>query len=499
MRNFILGINKTQMSKSKFQNQNSNLKVYEIILGLSITIFVIFFSFLSIKRYQTLNSYYYDLGIMNQVVYNTSQGRFLEMTNQDLKRNISRFAIHFDPILAVFAPFYKIYSGPEILLVGQALILGLGALAVYLLSVKILKKQQISLIFSISYLLYFAVQRAVLFDFHAVTLATTFLLFTFYFLETKKYNLYYLFIILCLLTKEHIGLIVFMLGLYLFFIKKDNKQGIITSLTGLVFFIATVYIIIPYFRGSEHFASNYFVDINIRLRSIVLSGIDYTKMIFIPVIYSVFSPLSLMIALPEWAINTLSANGNQRSFFFHYNSVIVAIIFYSLILGFKNFNDVIKNQKIRIMVFTAFIFFSLRSIYLFNPVPSLVRYPVKYRELDLVAKTSLNTWIQNLSNENIKVSTTPKLAPFFTKRRFYINFLFDSAFSEIGLTNEDILKTIDNYKMADYIIIYRPEIGDLNSQKLPVKYYQRLREDIEYQMIYSDDRDEKSLEVYRKI
>jgi uncharacterized membrane protein len=194
MRNFILGINKTQMSKSKFQNQNSNLKVYEIILGLSITIFVIFFSFLSIKRYQTLNSYYYDLGIMNQVVYNTSQGRFLEMTNQDLKRNISRFAIHFDPILAVFAPFYKIYSGPEILLVGQALILGLGALAVYLLSVKILKKQQISLIFSISYLLYFAVQRAVLFDFHAVTLATTFLLFTFYFLETKKYNLYYLFI-----------------------------------------------------------------------------------------------------------------------------------------------------------------------------------------------------------------------------------------------------------------------------------------------------------------
>ena len=114
---------------------------FQIILWFCIVFFIIFFSYLSIKRYQTLNSYYYDLGIMNQVVYNTSKGRFLEMTNQELKRNASRLAIHFDPILALFAPFYKIYEGPEILLIGQALILGLGAWAVCLISEKILKKK----------------------------------------------------------------------------------------------------------------------------------------------------------------------------------------------------------------------------------------------------------------------------------------------------------------------------------------------------------------------
>src|SRR3989338_6269034 len=131
---------------------------FQIILWLFIIIFVTVFSYLSIRRYKTLNSYYYDLGIMNQVVYNTSQGRFLEMTNQDLKKNVSRLAIHFDPILALFAPFYKIYEGPEVLLIGQAIILGLGALAVYLISQKILKKNLTSLIFALTYLFYFAIQ-----------------------------------------------------------------------------------------------------------------------------------------------------------------------------------------------------------------------------------------------------------------------------------------------------------------------------------------------------
>ncbi|MEK7522425.1 MAG: DUF2079 domain-containing protein, partial [Patescibacteria group bacterium] len=184
---------------------------FQILLWFSILTFIVLFSYLSIKRYQTHNSYYYDLGIMNQVVYNTSQGRFLEMTNQDLKKNVSRLAIHFDPILAVFAPFYKIYEGPEVLLIGQAVILGLGALAVFLISQKVLKKNLISLIFSLTYLFYFAIQRAVLFDFHAVTLATTFFLFALYFNLVKKNNWYYVFIFLSLLTKEHIGLVVFFL------------------------------------------------------------------------------------------------------------------------------------------------------------------------------------------------------------------------------------------------------------------------------------------------
>ena len=110
---------------------------FETVLWLAIVIYIAIFSFLSIRRFQTLNSHYYDLGIMNQVVYNTSRGKFLQMTDQVMKKNIDRMAVHFDPILAVFAPLYYIYQGPETLLIVQTVILALGAWAVFLIAKKI--------------------------------------------------------------------------------------------------------------------------------------------------------------------------------------------------------------------------------------------------------------------------------------------------------------------------------------------------------------------------
>jgi len=458
---------------------------YQFLLWLSIISFIVIFSFLSIRRYKTLNSYYFDLGIMNQVVYNTSHGRFLEMTNQDLKKNVSRLAIHFDPILAVFAPFYKLYEGPEVLLIGQAIILGLGALAVYLISQKILKKNLTSLVFSLTYLLYFSIQRAVLFDFHSVTLATTFFLFALYFNLIKKNFWYFIFIFLCLLTKEHVGLVVLFLGAYLFFIKKEKTVGIITAILGTIFFVATVYFIIPYFRGSEHFASGYFSNIIGRLSDITKDGVAYVFMLINPLFYALFSPLTLLISLPEWAINILSINENQRSIYFHYNSIITAFLFYSFILGFRNFNRIIKSRFLRGLFFLIFFSCNLYSLYLHNPVPYFVKSPVNYRELNKIKNQTIKYWVNKLMDENIKVSTTPKLAPFFTNRKYYYNFLYDSEYASMGQTDKDIIKNeIDKYSLADYIIINRPEIGDLSKETLQVKFYFKLLDDKNFQMIF---------------
>lgn len=470
---------------------------FQIILWFCIVFFIIFFSYLSIKRYRTLNSYYYDLGIMNQVVYNTSQGRFLEMTNQDLLKNTSRLAIHFDPILAFFAPFYKIYEGPEVLLISQTIILGLGAWAICLIAEKILKRKLISLIFSLTYLLYFAVQRAALFDFHAVTLATTFFLFAIYFQEVKKWTWFFLFIILTLLTKEHIGLVVFFFGIYLFIIKKEKKIGLITSIVGLLFFIVTVCFVIPYFRGNEHFAMKYFVDIKSRYKDIIIDGYSYIKLLLPSVFYSLFSPLTLAISFPEWAINILSINSNQRSILFHYNSVIVSFIFYSLILGYKNFTKIIKNRTIQNVFFAFFLVLNMKSIYKYNPVPDFVKYPVSYKQMDSIKNNSIKTWQNNLKDENIKVSTTPKLAPFFTARKYYYNFLYDPSFGEMGVKENDILKNeMNKYVLADYVIINKSEIGNVNKKTLPAKFYQGLIKNLDFKLIFSDSQD---IEVYKKI
>ena len=474
----------------------------KIILGLAIIVFSVYFSSLSITRLNTLNSYYYDLGIMDQVVYNTSQGRILEMTNPTYLKNMNRLAIHFDPILALLSPLYKLYNSPVTLLISQVIIVGLGALAVFLISNQVLKNQWISLLFSLSYLFYFPVERAVIFDFHSVTLATTFLLFAFYFDLIKKYFWFYLFIGLSLLTKEHIGLMILMVGLYQYFIGKKKKIGLITSIIGLLFFVITVYVIIPFFRGDTHFATSYFNDATSRINAIVIDGYKYSKMLIIPTFFSLLSPLSLIIALPEWAINIVSSNSNMRSILFHYNSVIVAVIYYSLILGFNNFQQLVKKNKILIYGgLILFVALNIRSGYNYNPVPiNIVKHPVIYQPITMIKDRSIKYWQEKLKDDNIKVCTTPKLAPFFTHRQYYYNFLYDSAYVEMGLTENDIIRDkINKYKLADYIIINRSEIGDIDKDGLPVKFYFQLIDDPNYQMIYTDDQAGDSIEVYQNI
>ncbi len=482
------------------------IKIKHLLLFV-IVVFSVYFSYLSIKRVYSFNSYYYDLGIMDQVVYNTSRGRILEMTNQTFNRNMNRLAIHFDPILILFAPFYRIFPHFSVLLIFQSFIIGLGALAVFLLGKKIIKNERISFLFSLLYLLNFQNQRAILFDFHSVVLSTSFFLFAAYFYEIKKYFLFFFFIILSLLTKEHVGLIVFFFGLYILIIKRDLKISILTSFIGSLFFLLTNNWLIPYFRQESHFALKYFSDLGGNQNEIFLSLIknpqliiekiispqnyDYHRRLIYGNLYSIFSPLVYLIALPEFLINLLSKNVNMRSYYFHYQSIIIPFSFYSLIKGFKNFHDLIKNKIIRVSVFLIFLFGNIYLFYHYSPLPYFTKESVGYR----VNKSQLSTvlyWANKLNNEKIKSATTPKLAPFFTQRIFYLNFLYDSSLHSQGYSDDEIFVTKKgSYRQADYVIIYKREI----STKAAKKIYQQLLDDKNYQLIFNQD----EIEVFKKI
>ena len=321
---------------------------FEIILWFFILAYIVYLSFLSIQRYLSLNSSYYDLGIMNQVVYNTAHGRFLEMTNQALDKNVSRLATHFDPILAFLAPFYFIYPSPSTLLIIQTIVLAIGAWFIYLIAKNTLKNKIYAFIFSLSYLSLFLVTRTNLFDFHPVALATTFLLAAIYFEIVNKNVLTFIFIILSLLTKEHVGLVTFFYGLYIFFLKKKKTFGLFICLTSIIFFASTIFFIIPYFRQATHFAAKYFNDfgdtpekaiggILFSPKKILAILIKKDTLIYLSRfllsygVLAVFAPFFLVIAGPEILINVLSANNNMRSFYFHYNSLIVPFLVVSAI------------------------------------------------------------------------------------------------------------------------------------------------------------------------
>ena len=120
----------------------------------------------------------------------------------------------------MLAPFYFIWSDPKVLLVIQSVVVGLGAVFVYALSRDVLKGKWLPLLLAEVYLLNPSLQRANLYDFHAVVLSSTFLLGAFYFLQKKRLLLFLFMLFLAAITKEQVWLIVAFFGVYIAWFKK---------------------------------------------------------------------------------------------------------------------------------------------------------------------------------------------------------------------------------------------------------------------------------------
>lgn len=475
----------------------------ESILVFFVLAFIVYFSIVSINRLNTFRSNYFDLGIMDQVIYNTSRGRFLEMTNQDLRANASRFAIHFDPLLAFFAPIYLLYPNPIILLIAQAIAVGFGAVAVYLIGNTLLKNTVYSLLFAVSYLFYFPNQRAVIFDFHAVVFATTFLLFAIYFSLIKKYRIVLLFVLASLLTKEHVGLITFLFGLYIFFFQKERRYSLVLIGMSLLFFIATFFYIIPNARQSSHFALRYFEDVGDSPNSVIANLIKnplyiwnhistdeakrYLNSLFMPhLVFMIMAPFEFLIALPELAINLISTNSNMRASYFHYNAVLVPFIYFSAIMGFR-------RMKFRNILLVVYLASNIYFMYQYSPLPfRFMRQPYMMKPINQQKMASIREWQVLLADDSIPVATTPSIAPFFTNRRYFYNFLYDTGFRGAGLSEDDIINDIGTYKNAKYIVLSISEVDSEGS--LSQKFYKNLQTNADYKVVYSKN----DIIVYRQ-
>ncbi|NMB84102.1 DUF2079 domain-containing protein [Candidatus Roizmanbacteria bacterium] len=461
--------------------------------------YVVIFSFLTVRRLINLDAHYYDLGIMDQVVYNASKGRIFQMTHPDDIINISRLAIHFDPIMMVFSPLYLIKATPAILLVGQTIVIGLGGIFIFLIAKKILESRWAAVLFVFLYLNYYPLHLTNLFDYHAVTFATTSLLAVFYFFEfqplKKKFMnrvLGILFMAIAFLSKENIALILVFLSGYFFLTKKKEKKLYASLvLANTILFILIVFKIIPSFNGDISFAVKYYdfrYPLALLRQLVSRRSIFYVGNLLLPFSFlSLLSPQYLVIAAPEFLINLLSSNDNMRQLYFHYTAVIAPFVAVSSIYGFKKLLKLPKfSEKIALLTTISLTISILCSCHFELP-------KLSYRTADKNTINEVNYWRDVLKNDKIKVSATGSIAPFFTEREYFFNFLFDPAYEYMGRTSDEIQKNIDKYEEADYVVIFAEDINLNNS--LEADYYNHLKANKNFQQIASNN----NIEVYKKL
>jgi uncharacterized membrane protein len=223
-----------------------------IALGIAAAYFVLY-SALAVLRHESYHSFGFDLGLFDQVFWNTTQGRPFESTmSQALPVPHSLLGDHFSPIFLALMPFYYAFPHPETLLVIQTFALALGAWPVYLLA-RLKLPPGYALAWIAVYFLFVPLAYINLDDFHDVALSVAPLGFALYFLEKGRRWWFLFSLLVTFLVKEEMALIGAGFGLYALVGKRDWKLGLGVLLGSLLAFAAVIQLAIPHFADGRSY------------------------------------------------------------------------------------------------------------------------------------------------------------------------------------------------------------------------------------------------------
>src|SRR5437588_742018 len=152
-----------------------------------VVLYAVVFGSLALIRHWAFHSTALDLGVFDQVLWNTVHGRFMEST-LSLERcdPHSFFLDHFSPALLLIVPFYAVFQRPETLIVFQTAALALGAWPVYLMARHYLPRGGGRLVWVAVYVLSAPLAWITFYDFHEITIAVLPLGLAMYFLATRR-------------------------------------------------------------------------------------------------------------------------------------------------------------------------------------------------------------------------------------------------------------------------------------------------------------------------
>lgn len=395
----VEGINTLIWGSYMFQSQLLHLgktaacRWHWVVVSGLVFIYVVTLSTLSILRHDAFASNF-DLANMDQTVWNTSMGRIFQLTSDE--NTVSRFSIHADIILIFLAPLYWIWDDVRVLLVTQSLVLGLGAIPVYLLAYHLLQNKVVSLVMVFAYLMNPSLQWTNIYDFHPVSFAITFLLFAVYCVFKKDVRGYCFWVLLALLTKEQISLLILMLGVAIYIQYRNKVWAGLSILVGGTWFVLMVFIVMPWFSTEgSHWAWKWYEigDDTSQQGGFWLSLIprawnaftspdliqNYLVMLFKGFAYVPLLGLPwVLVAAPDLMINAISTQAQMRSIMFHYDSGVTPFLTVGMIVGiywfYRGIEFGVKNTivaKVALYGISTYLLLgSMRVNYNYSPLPT---------------------------------------------------------------------------------------------------------------------------------
>lgn len=283
-----------------------------------------------------------DLGTYTQILYNLASFHHFPPYNSILGQTAWGDHAHF--IMAVLAPLFALYPHDITTLIIQLVAITTSAWAIYAIAQKRFHNYFYSYAILIAYLLFFGVQYALAFDFHANVLTASFLAWLFYAYETKRTKMYWTMLILVLLTREDASLFAGAFGTYAIFAgsKKEKIVGAITLGISLVTFFAVNYAIMPMWEPHKKALAYFDVDQRLLLHPVKMIENMTDSSVKIRTMRNLFgsfgllslaSPFTYLTATPNLIARFLSPEQQRWDMKMHYSASLVSIISYGAILG----------------------------------------------------------------------------------------------------------------------------------------------------------------------
>lgn len=301
----------------------------------------------SISRYERLISQGYDLGIFEEAVRDYAHGRAPVVALKAPGFNL--LGDHFHPILALLAPFYRVFPSAVTLLVAQAALMALAVVPLTRWAHQV-RGPRTALVVGCAVGASWGIVKAVSDDFHEIAFAVPLLAFAVTALGHRRWRAAALWSLPLLLVKEDQGLTVAAIGGYIAWqggreLRKYRWWGLGLAATGLVGTAVEVLVLLP--AMNPHGGFDYWNQLpggstgtagagGGALHALLHVGWPPVKWLLLFLLAAptgflcLRSPLTL-ICVPTLAWRLLSDNPHYWGVSYHYSAVLMPLVFAGMV------------------------------------------------------------------------------------------------------------------------------------------------------------------------
>ncbi len=309
------------------------------LLIVLITGYILVISYASIRKFQ-LYEMGFDLGLIQQAVWNTIHGRFFESYAYDFTNNLLGTDSFF--VLLIFMPFYALLPNPATMLVIQTLVVASAAIPVYLLAQQIVGHRWAGPLAALLYLAYLPVINGNLYEIRERIMAGAFVLWMMLCIYRGWYRRMWLPLVLALSCRLDATIGVAMVGVYALLLGRPLRFGLTLIGSAVVWYLFVTRVMIPHYLLApigyiflEHYGDFGTTPLSIvtgvlsnplhtLLYSFTAPKLWYLLGMFLPLAFLTLGDWrSLLSVIPLYGLNLLANRAIQWDIYHHYQGMIV--------------------------------------------------------------------------------------------------------------------------------------------------------------------------------